>query len=114
MHYGYRANNDQTWCCISRRRFPVARRKQASEWRVIRVLFNGRSITFARQSRAEIFRRRQLHPRDATCSCEQSLGIQKALLTTWCTHALEMAALLVGIRPEDNIDGSPAAPSVFH
>jgi len=34
---------------------------------------------------------------------EQSLGIQKALLTTSCTHALEMAALLLNIGPEDEV-----------
>ena len=31
---------------------------------------------------------------------EQSLGVQKALLTTSCTHALEMAALLLDTGPE--------------
>ena len=34
---------------------------------------------------------------------EQSLGVQKALLTTSCTHALEMAALLLGIAPGDEV-----------
>ena len=34
---------------------------------------------------------------------EQSLGIQKALLTTSCTHALEMAALLLDTGPEDEV-----------
>jgi dTDP-4-amino-4,6-dideoxygalactose transaminase len=34
---------------------------------------------------------------------EQSLGIQKALLTTSCTHALEMAALLLDIGPDDEV-----------
>jgi dTDP-4-amino-4,6-dideoxygalactose transaminase len=34
---------------------------------------------------------------------EQSLGIQKALLTTSCTHALEMAALLLDIAPGDEV-----------
>jgi dTDP-4-amino-4,6-dideoxygalactose transaminase len=34
---------------------------------------------------------------------EQSLGIQKALLTTSCTHALEMAALLLKIAPGDEV-----------
>ena len=34
---------------------------------------------------------------------EQSLGIQKALLTTSCTHALEMAALLLNIGPGDEV-----------
>ena len=30
---------------------------------------------------------------------EKSLGISKALLTTSCTHTLELAALLLNIRP---------------
>ena len=34
---------------------------------------------------------------------EQSLGIQKALLTTSCTHALEMAALLLNMAPGDEV-----------
>ena len=34
---------------------------------------------------------------------EQSLGVQKALLTTSCTHALEMAALLLDIGPGDEV-----------
>lgn len=34
---------------------------------------------------------------------ENALGVQKALLTTSCTHALEMAALLVDIQPGDEV-----------
>ena len=34
---------------------------------------------------------------------EEELGIRKALLTTSCTHALEMAALLLDIKPGDEI-----------
>lgn len=34
---------------------------------------------------------------------EQLLGIPKALLTTSCTHALEMAALLLNIQPGDEV-----------
>lgn len=34
---------------------------------------------------------------------EESLGILKALLTTSCTHALEMAALLLDIAPGDEV-----------
>jgi len=34
---------------------------------------------------------------------EQTLGIPKALLTTSCTHALEMAALLLDIHPGDEV-----------
>ncbi|MFN8592433.1 MAG: dTDP-4-amino-4,6-dideoxygalactose transaminase [Thermomicrobiales bacterium] len=34
---------------------------------------------------------------------ERELGVSKALLTTSCTHALEMAALLLDIHPGDEI-----------
>src|SRR5882762_9891852 len=34
---------------------------------------------------------------------EGTLGVSKALLTTSCTHALEMAALLLDIKPGDEI-----------
>src|SRR2546425_5285921 len=34
---------------------------------------------------------------------EQQLGVAKALLTTSCTHALEMAALLLDIREGDEV-----------
>lgn len=34
---------------------------------------------------------------------EERLGVGKALLTTSCTHALEMAALLLGIGPGDEV-----------
>jgi dTDP-4-amino-4,6-dideoxygalactose transaminase len=34
---------------------------------------------------------------------ESTLGVRKALLTTSCTHALEMAALLLQIRPGDEV-----------
>jgi dTDP-4-amino-4,6-dideoxygalactose transaminase len=34
---------------------------------------------------------------------EQELGVPRALLTTSCTHALEMAALLLDIKPDDEV-----------
>jgi dTDP-4-amino-4,6-dideoxygalactose transaminase len=34
---------------------------------------------------------------------EQVLGVPKVLLTTSCTHALEMAALLIDIQPDDEV-----------
>ncbi len=34
---------------------------------------------------------------------EQEMGVPRALLTTSCTHALEMAALLLDIRPGDEV-----------
>lgn len=34
---------------------------------------------------------------------EAELGVKKALLTTSCTHALEMSAILLGIQPGDEV-----------
>ncbi|MDX2043158.1 MAG: dTDP-4-amino-4,6-dideoxygalactose transaminase [Acidobacteriota bacterium] len=34
---------------------------------------------------------------------EETLGVKKALLTTSCTHALEMAAMLLDIQPGDEV-----------
>lgn len=34
---------------------------------------------------------------------EEKLGCKKALLTTSCTHALEMAAILINIQPNDEV-----------
>jgi dTDP-4-amino-4,6-dideoxygalactose transaminase len=34
---------------------------------------------------------------------EQALGVEKVLLTTSCTHALEMAAILLDIKPGDEV-----------
>src|SRR5581483_3528262 len=34
---------------------------------------------------------------------EHSLNVQKALLTTSCTHALEMAALLLNLKAGDDV-----------
>ncbi len=34
---------------------------------------------------------------------EQALGVPKVLLTTSCTHALDMAAILLGIEPGDEV-----------
>src|SRR3990172_7324120 len=34
---------------------------------------------------------------------EQTLGVPKVLLTTSCTHALEMAAILLDIKPGDEV-----------
>jgi dTDP-4-amino-4,6-dideoxygalactose transaminase len=34
---------------------------------------------------------------------ERELGVQKALLTTSCTHALEMSSILLDIQPEDEV-----------
>src|SRR6266702_36162 len=34
---------------------------------------------------------------------EHSLGVPRTLLTTSCTHALEMAAILLNIQPDDEV-----------
>jgi dTDP-4-amino-4,6-dideoxygalactose transaminase len=34
---------------------------------------------------------------------QEALGVPQVLLTTSCTHALEMAAMLVGIKPGDEV-----------
>ncbi len=34
---------------------------------------------------------------------ERKLGVRKAFLTTSCTHALEMAAILLNIKPGDEV-----------
>jgi dTDP-4-amino-4,6-dideoxygalactose transaminase len=34
---------------------------------------------------------------------EKALGVQKSLLTTSCTHALEIAAILLNIQPDDEV-----------
>src|SRR5256885_11182156 len=34
---------------------------------------------------------------------EERLGVRKALVTTSCTHALEMAALLLNVEPGDEV-----------
>src|SRR5262245_32750441 len=34
---------------------------------------------------------------------ESELGVQRALLTTSCTHALEMSALLLDLQPGDEV-----------
>jgi dTDP-4-amino-4,6-dideoxygalactose transaminase len=34
---------------------------------------------------------------------EESVGVRRALMTTSCTHALELAALLLDIKPEDEV-----------
>ena len=41
--------------------------------------------------------------RKANALLEQQLGVPKVLLTTSCTHALEMFAILLGIQPGDEV-----------
>ncbi|MEE8261767.1 MAG: dTDP-4-amino-4,6-dideoxygalactose transaminase, partial [Gammaproteobacteria bacterium] len=44
-----------------------------------------------------------LFTRKCQAFLEEQLGVSKALLTTSCTHALEMAAFLLEIRPGDEV-----------
>src|SRR5574340_809573 len=43
------------------------------------------------------------YTRKCSAILEQALGAEKVLLTTSCTHALEMAALLLDIQPGDEV-----------
>jgi dTDP-4-amino-4,6-dideoxygalactose transaminase len=45
----------------------------------------------------------QLYSRKCQELVEQTLGVAKALVTTSCTHALEMSALLLDIQPGDEV-----------
>ncbi|CAN5621698.1 dTDP-4-amino-4,6-dideoxygalactose transaminase [soil metagenome] len=45
----------------------------------------------------------QQFPRKCQSMLEQTLGVAKALITSSCTHALEMAALLLDINPGDEV-----------
>jgi dTDP-4-amino-4,6-dideoxygalactose transaminase len=69
-----------------------------------RPFFSGREFEFIRQA----VNNRQLSGDGAfskKCHAllESELGSSKALLTTSCTHALEMAALLLDIKPGDEV-----------
>ena len=41
--------------------------------------------------------------RKCSAVLEQELGVRKILLTTSCTHALEMSALLLNTQPGDEV-----------
>src|ERR1039458_965853 len=43
------------------------------------------------------------YSRECHAFLERELGVTKALLTTSCTHALELAALLLEIQPGDEV-----------
>lgn len=69
-----------------------------------RPFFSGKEFEFIR----EAIRSWQLSgdgtfTRKCHALLERELGVQKALLTTSCTHALEMVALLLEIRPGDEV-----------
>ncbi len=45
----------------------------------------------------------QLYSKKCHVLLEETLGVAKALVTTSCTHALEMCALLLDIEPGDEV-----------
>jgi dTDP-4-amino-4,6-dideoxygalactose transaminase len=74
-----------------------------------RIPFNkpcrvGREMEYAREALASV---RWSGDGPFTKKCHQlletALGVPKALLTTSCTHALEMAALLLKVKPGDEV-----------
>ncbi len=76
---------------------------------MIRIPFNrpfatGQEIDYLRDA---IARSKFSGDGSFTAAChtalEESLGVTKALLTTSCTHALEMAALLLNLGPGDEV-----------
>src|SRR5438128_1481342 len=76
---------------------------------VYRVPFNRPTRTDREQSYMhEALARGQLsgdgpYTRRCHALLEESLGVHKVLLTTSCTHALEMAALLLDVGPRDEV-----------
>ncbi|MCI8333554.1 MAG: dTDP-4-amino-4,6-dideoxygalactose transaminase [Lachnospiraceae bacterium] len=66
--------------------------------------YTGEEMTYIEQA---IQKRKICGDGDFTKLChnwiEQTAGVQKALLTTSCTHALEMAAVLADIQPGDEV-----------
>src|SRR6266496_2097221 len=45
----------------------------------------------------------QTYSKQCQGTLEQVLGVRRALVTTSCTHALEMSALLLDIQPGDEV-----------
>src|SRR5262249_24560756 len=94
---------------LSRRRITFGDPSKIFEAIVIRIPFNR---PFATGDELDYIRAAIATPKFSgdgsyTAGCdrllEQSLGLQKALLTTSCTHALEMAALLLNLGPGDDV-----------
>ena len=69
-----------------------------------RPFFSGKELEFIRQA---VTGRKLSGDGQFTKKChallENELGVGKALLTTSCTHALEMAAMLLEIKPGDEV-----------
>jgi dTDP-4-amino-4,6-dideoxygalactose transaminase len=92
-----------------RRRITVVDWSKIFEAIVIRIPFNRPFVTGneVEYVRAAIATPKLSGDGSFTAQChqllERSLGIQKTLLTTSCTHALEMAALLLNLGPCDDV-----------
>src|SRR4029453_18803770 len=104
-----RANNNKKRRFISGRRIAFADWSKTFETIVIRIPFNR---PFATGNELEYVRAAIATPKFSgdgafTAEChrllERSLGVQKTLLTTSCTHALEMAALLLNLGSGDEV-----------
>jgi dTDP-4-amino-4,6-dideoxygalactose transaminase len=91
-----------------RRRDDASKYSTASE-RELRVPFNrssliGRETEYILQAMAGgQIAGDQFFSRKCHALLEEKLGVRRALLTTSCTHALEMAALLLNIGPGDEV-----------
>jgi dTDP-4-amino-4,6-dideoxygalactose transaminase len=69
-----------------------------------RPFFCGGEFEYIRQAIADLHISGDgLFTRKCHSLLEQGLGVAKALLTTSCTHALEMAALLLDLEPGDEV-----------
>src|SRR5205814_2028654 len=69
-----------------------------------RPFFSGREFEFIQQAVANSqISGDGIFTRKCHALLENALGVSKVLLTTSCTHALEMAALLLDIRPGDEV-----------
>ncbi len=69
-----------------------------------RPFFSGREFEFIQQAVANSqISGDGIFTRKCHALLENALGVSKVLLTTSCTHALEMAALLLDIKPGDEV-----------
>src|SRR5690348_13740824 len=75
----------------------------------IKIPFNRPGLTGREQSfMADALTRGHLsgdgyYTKKSNAFLETELGVSKAMLTTSCTHALEMSALLLDIQPGDEV-----------
>src|SRR5207253_1788110 len=69
-----------------------------------RPFFSGREFEFIQQAVANSqISGDGIFTRKCHALLKNALGVSKVLLTTSCTHALEMAALLLDIKPGDEV-----------